>query len=278
MQTNTQREIIITPHKTLGDSGRELWEYRDLFYFLAWRDFKVRYKQTVIGAAWAVIRPLLTMVIFTLVFGKLAKLPTEGQAPYAIMVFTAMLPWYFFATTLSESANAVVNHSAMISKVYFPRIIIPTAPVFVNLIDFVISFIILIGLMIYYRFTPSLYLLLMPLFLLQAGLTALGLGYWIAALNVKYRDFRYIVPFIVQMGLYISPVGFSSHIIPDEWRLLYSLNPMVGVIDGFRWMVVGEQSALYLQGLYVSIGVSLLLFLLGLNYYSKTEKQFADTI
>lgn len=277
-QMSTQREIVITPQKTLGDSGRELWEYRDLFYFLAWRDFKVRYKQTVIGAAWAIIRPLLTMIIFTLVFGKLAKLPTEGQAPYAIMVFTAMLPWYFFATTLSESANAVVNNSAMISKVYFPRIIIPTAPVFVNLIDFVISFVILIGLMVYYRFVPSPYLTLMPLFLIQAGLTALGLGYLIAALNVKYRDFRYAVPFIVQMGLYISPVGFSSQIIPDEWRLIYSLNPMVGVIDGFRWMVLGEQATLYLQGLYLSIGVSFLLFLLGLNYYSKTEKQFADTI
>lgn len=275
---NQQREIIITPHKTLGDSSRELWEYRDLLYFLAWRDFKVRYKQTVIGAAWAVIRPLLTMVVFTLVFGKLAKLPSEGHAPYAIMVFTAMLPWYFFATTLSESANAVVNNSAMISKVYFPRIIIPTAPVFVNLIDFVISFVILIGMMIYYRFIPNLHIGLMPLFLIQAGITALGLGYLIAALNVKYRDFRFVVPFIVQMGLYISPVGFSSQIIPEEWRLIYSLNPMVGVIDGFRWMILGEQSSLNFQGLYLSIAVSLLLFLVGLNYYSKTEKQFADTI
>lgn len=275
---NNQREIIITPNKTLGDSRRELWEYRDLFYFLAWRDFKVRYKQTVIGAAWAVIRPLLTMIVFTVVFGQLAKLPTEGEAPYAIMVFTAMLPWYFFATTLSESANAVVNNSAMISKVYFPRIIVPTAPVFVNLVDFVISFVILVGLMVYYRFMPSIHILLLPLFLLQAGLTALGLGYWIAALNVKYRDFRYVVPFIVQMGLYISPVGFSSQIIPESWRLIYSLNPMVGVIDGFRWMILGDQSALYAQGLYLSIAVSLLLFLVGLNYYSKTEKQFADTI
>lgn len=275
---STQREIVITPHKTLGESGRELWEYRDLFYFLAWRDFKVRYKQTAIGAAWAVIRPLLTMFVFTIVFGKLAKLPTEGEAPYSIMVFTAMLPWYFFANTLSESANAVVNNSAMISKVYFPRIIIPTAPVFVNLVDFLISFVILAGLMIYYRFMPSPYLLLMPLFLIQAGITALGLGYWIAALNVKYRDFRFVVPFIVQMGLYISPVGFSSQIIPEQWRLLYSLNPMVGVIDGFRWMMSGDLSALHWQGLYLSISVSFLLFLLGLNYYSKTEKQFADTI
>lgn len=273
-----QQEIIITPTKTLGDSGRELWEYRDLFYFLAWRDFKVRYKQTAIGAAWAVIRPFLTMVVFTLVFGNLAKLPTEGDAPYAIMVFTAMLPWYFFATTLSESANAVINNAAMISKVYFPRIIIPTAPVFVNLIDFAISFVILLGLMLYYRFIPSINILFMPFFLIQAGITALGLGYLIAALNVKYRDFRFVVPFIVQIGLYISPVGFSSHIIPEQWRLLYAANPMVGVIDGFRWMVLGDQSTLYLQGLYLSLGVSVLLFLVGLNYYAKTEKQFADTI
>lgn len=275
---NNQREIIITPNKALGDSGRELWEYRDLFYFLAWRDFKVRYKQTVIGATWAVIRPLLTMLVFTLVFGNLAKLPTEGEAPYAIMVFTAMLPWYFFANTLSESANAVVNDSAMISKVYFPRIIIPTAPIFVNLIDFAISFSLLICMMVYYQFVPSINVFLIPLVLIQAGVTALGLGYLIAALNVKYRDFRYIIPFIVQMGLYISPVGFSSQIVPEQWRLLYSINPMVGVIDGFRWMILGDHTTLNMQGFYLSIGVSMLLFFVGLNYYSKTEKQFADTI
>lgn len=275
---HTQKEIIITPNKTLGDSGREIWEYRDLFYFLAWRDFKVRYKQTVIGAVWAVIRPLLTMVVFTIVFGKIAKLPTEGDVPYSIMVFTAMLPWYFFASTLSESANAVVNNSAMISKVYFPRIIIPTAPIFVNLIDFIISFVILLGLMLYYRFVPSIYIVFLPLFLIQAGISALGLGYLIAALNVKYRDFRYVIPFIVQMGLYISPVGFSSHIIPEQWRLIYSINPMVGVIDGFRWMILGDQSALFIQGLYLSIGLSLLLFMIGLSYYLRTERQFADTI
>ncbi len=272
------REIIITPTKTLGDSGRELWEYRDLFYFLAWRDFKVRYKQTLIGAAWAVIRPLLTMLVFTIVFGKMAKLPSEGNAPYAIMVFTAMLPWYFFANTLSESANAVINDSAMISKVYFPRIIIPTAPVFVNLIDFVISFTILVGLMIYYKFLPSINILFIPLFLIQAGMTALGLGYLIAALNVKYRDFRYIIPFIVQMGLYISPVGFSSQIVPEQWRLLYSINPMAGVIDGFRSMITGSDSFIYIPGIYLSIAVSLVVFAIGLTYFNKTENQFADTI
>jgi len=273
-----QHQIIITPEKSIQHLYRELWEYRDLFYFLAWRDFKVRYKQTAIGAAWALVRPLLTMIIFTVVFGKIAKLPSEGEAPYAIMVFAAMLPWYFFATTLGESSNSVVSNSAMISKVYFPRIIVPTASLFVNLIDFFISFVILMVLMIWYQFLPTINILLLPLFLLQAGIAALGLGYLIAALNVKYRDFRYVVPFIVQMGLYISPVGFSSKIIPEEWRLLYSFNPMVGVIDGFRWMILGNKTVLYLPGFFLSIGISLLLFIVGFKYFTKTERQFADTI
>lgn len=273
-----QKETVITSKKTFNDTGRELWEYRDLFYFLAWRDFKVRYKQTVIGAAWAFLRPVITMVIFTLVFGKLAKLPTEGAAPYSIMVFTAMLPWYFFASTLSESANAVINNSAMVSKVYFPRIIIPTAPLFVNLIDFAISFLILIGMMVWYKFMPSIYILFLPFLLLLAALAALGVGYLIAALNVKYRDFRYIMPFIIQMGLYISPVGFSSQIIPEKWRLLYSLNPMVGVIDGFRWIFFGHGTELYFPGFYISLFVTITLFVIGLTYFLKTEKQFADNI
>lgn len=274
----TQHQIIITPQKTLGESWQELWEYRDLFYFLAWRDFKVRYKQTVIGAAWAIIRPLLTMLVFTIVFGSIAKLPTEGEAPYPIMVFTAMLPWYFFASTLSESANAVINNSAMISKVYFPRIIAPTAPLLVNIVDFLISFILLLGMMVWYRFQPSINILWLPLFLILAAITALGLGYLISALNVKYRDFRYVIPFMVQIGLYISPVGFSSQVIPEQWRLLYSLNPMVGVIDGFRWMIIGDKTHLYWDGFLLSIAVSLTLFLIGYRYFMHTERQFADSL
>ncbi|MGZ8144993.1 MAG: ABC transporter permease [Methylosarcina sp.] len=273
-----QNPIIITPGKSIRFLSKELWEYRDLLYFLAWRDFKVRYKQTVFGALWAVLRPLLTMIIFTVVFGKIAKLPSEGTTPYPIMVFAAMLPWYFFANTLSESANAVVGNAAMISKVYFPRIIVPTAPLFVNLIDFLISFVFLIGLMIWYRFLPSPHILLLPLFLFQAGITALGLGYLIAALNVKYRDFRVVIPFLVQMGLYISPIGYSSRIIPEQWRLAYSANPMVGVIDGFRWMINSGETTLYLPGLCLSVGISLLFFLTGFGYFMKTERQFADTI
>ncbi|MGZ8188737.1 MAG: ABC transporter permease [Methylosarcina sp.] len=273
-----QNPIIITPGKSIRFLSKELWEYRDLLYFLAWRDFKVRYKQTVFGALWAVLRPLLTMIIFTVVFGKIAKLSSEGTTPYPIMVFAAMLPWYFFANTLSESANAVVGNAAVISKVYFPRIIVPTAPLFVNLIDFLISFVFLIGLMIWYRFLPSPHILLLPLFLFQAGITALGLGYLIAALNVKYRDFRVVIPFLVQMGLYISPIGYSSRIIPEQWRLAYSANPMVGVIDGFRWMINSGETTLYLPGLCLSVGISLLFFLTGFGYFMKTERQFADTI
>lgn len=273
-----QNQTLITPEKSIRHLSRELWEYRDLFYFLAWRDFKVRYKQTVFGALWAVLRPLLTMIVFTVVFGKIAKLPSEGDTPYPILVFTAMLPWYFFANTLSESANAVISNAAMISKVYFPRLIVPTAPLFVNLIDFLISFVLLIGLMIWYRFLPSPYILLLPLFLLQAGFTALGLGYLIAALNVKYRDFRLLIPFIIQMGLYISPIGYSSSIIPEQWRLVYAANPMAGIIDGFRWMINASESPLYLPGLYLSIGTSMFLFIIGLGYFMKTERQFADTI
>jgi len=273
-----QSSLVITPEKSIRFLFRELWEYRDLFFFLAWRDFKVRYKQTVFGMLWAVLRPLLTMIVFTVVFGHLAKLPSEGATPYPILVFAAMLPWYFFAGTLGESANAVIGNAAMIGKVYFPRIIVPTAPVFVNLIDFLISFILLIGLMIWYRFLPSPYLVLLPLFLLQTGITALGLGFLIAALNVKYRDFRIVVPFLVQMGLYISPIGYSSGVIPDPWRLVYAANPMVGVIDGFRWMINGGKTPLYLPGLYLSAGVSVLLFMIGLSYFLKSERQFADTI
>lgn len=275
---NNQNQIIITPNKSLGDSWHELWGYRDLFYFLAWRDFKVRYKQTAIGAMWAIIRPLLTMVVFSIIFGNIGKFPTEGSAPYPIMVFSAMLPWYFFASTLSESANAVINNSAMISKVYFPRIIAPTAPLLVNLVDFVISFLILLGMMVWYQFTPSMNILLLPIFLLLAAITALGLGYLISALNVKYRDFRYVIPFLVQIGLYISPVGFSSQVIPEQWRLLYSINPMVGVIDGFRWMIIGNQTGISWHQFWLSTAVSLVLLLIGYRYFMHTERQFADSL
>ncbi|MGR9073088.1 MAG: ABC transporter permease [Gammaproteobacteria bacterium] len=275
---NRLQQTVITPDKSIDDFWRELWHYRELFYFLAWRDFKVRYKQTIIGVAWAILRPLLTMLVFTVVFGKLAKLPSEGGAPYAVMVFSAMLPWYFFASILQESSQSLIGSAPMLSKVYFPRIIIPTTPIFVNLVDFAASFLVMLCIMFWYRYAPDARVMLLPLFLLLAMVASLGAGLWISSLNVKFRDFRYIVPFIVQFGLYVSPVGFSSSIVPENWRLLYSLNPMVGVIDGFRWAILGQDSQLYLPGFLMSIGLSIALFVSGFRYFRKTERKFADII
>jgi len=271
-------ELIIEAGRTEKNYWKDLWRYRELFYILSWRDIKVRYKQTVIGAAWSIIRPLLTMIVFTVVFGKIARLPTEGTAPYAILVYAAMLPWQFFSNALSESSNSLIGNANLISKVYFPRLIIPTSAVITSFIDFLISFIILIGLMIYYQYLPSLNMLLLPLFLLIAFLTSIGAGLWLTALNVKYRDFRYIVPFIVQFGMYISPVGFSSSVVPEKYRLLYSLNPMVGVIDGFRWCILGGSSNIYWPGFGLSMFIMVFFLWLGISKFRKMEKSFADII
>ncbi|MGC8602900.1 MAG: ABC transporter permease, partial [Desulfomonilaceae bacterium] len=240
--------LILEPGRAEKNYWADLWRYRELFLILAWRDVAVRYKQTIIGVAWAVIRPFLTMVVFTVIFGQLAKLPSDGGAPYALMVFAGMLPWYLFSSSLGEASNSLISNANLIGKVYFPRLIVPCATVVVALIDFLISFVILVGLMLWYQFLPSWQILLMPLFICLALLASIGPGLWITAINVKYRDFRYVIPFIVQFGLYISPVGFSSSVVPDNWRLLYSLNPMVGVIDGFRWCILGGDSALNLPG------------------------------
>lgn len=274
----TQDEIIIEPGRGLKHYWRDLWNYRELFYFLAWRDIAVRYKQTVIGVAWSVIRPVLTMAVFVVVFGKLAKLPTEADAPYPILVFAAMLPWQFFANALSESSNSLVGNANMISKVYFPRLAIPASSVIVSFADFLISFAMLVLLMAWYRFVPSWHVALLPLFALLAFGVAVGAGLWFASLTVKYRDFRFIVPFVVQFGLYVSPVGFSSRIVPAQWRLVYSLNPMVGVIDGFRWSVIGGGVELYLPGLLLSVALVVLLLVSGVWYFRKTERTFADVI
>ncbi|MCP4176857.1 MAG: ABC transporter permease [bacterium] len=270
-------KLVIQAGKIHSAYFRDLWTYRELFLFLAWRDILVRYKQTIIGIAWSVIRPLLTMIVFTVIFGKLAKLPSDG-APYAVMVYAAMLPWQFFSNTLNEGGNSLIQNSSMISKVYFPRIIIPTSSMIVSLIDFAISFVILIGVMGVYTFMPNWKIVLMPLFLLLAILTSLGITYLISALNVKYRDFRYVLPFIIQFGLYISPVGFSSAIVPGKWRLLYSLNPMVGVIDGFRWCIIGTENIIYWPGFILSICVAIVLFIIGFTVFRKTEREFADVI
>jgi lipopolysaccharide transport system permease protein len=257
---------------------RDLWHYRELFQVLAWRDVSVRYKQTVIGVAWALIRPFLTMIVFTVIFGKVAKLPTEGTAPYALMVFAGMLPWTFFATALSEASGSLINNANLISKVYFPRLIVPTATVVVAFIDFLISFVIMAGMMVWYQFLPGWQVLLLPVFIALAFFASLGPGLWITALNVKYRDFRYVIPFIIQFGLYISPVGFSSSVIPEGWRLLYSLNPMVGVIDGFRWCILGGQAVVDWNALGMSVAVTSFFLWLGVKKFRATEKNFADLI
>lgn len=277
MNNQAQTELVIEAGKTEGQYWKDIWHYRELFYFLAWRDILVRYKQTVIGIAWSLIRPLLTMIVFTIIFGKLAKLPSEG-VPYPILVFAAMLPWLFFSNSLSESSNSLIANANLLSKIYFPRIIMPTSSVIVSLVDFLISFVILALLMIWYKFIPDWRIVTLPFFLMLALFASLGFGLWIAALNVKYRDFRYIIPFIVQFGLYISPVGFSSSIIPGNWRLLYSINPMVGVIDGFRWALLGQNVQIYWPGFLLSIGLTFLVFLYGLRYFRKTERTFADVI
>jgi lipopolysaccharide transport system permease protein len=276
--------VTAAPHTLIIEAGRaerhywrDLWRYRELFYFLAWRDVLVRYKQTAVGVLWAVLRPLLTMLVFTFVFGKLAGLPA-GKAPYAILVLAALLPWQFFANAFTEAGSSLVSNAGMISKVYFPRLVVPTSAVIVSFVDFAISFFILAALLAWYGYAPDWRLLALPLFVLAAFAAAMGAGLWIAALNVKYRDFRYIVPFMVQFGLYISPVGFSSSIVPERWRLAYSLNPMVGVIDGFRWAILRGEAPLYWPGLAVSMVLVAVMLVSGIVYFRKTEKSFADVI
>jgi lipopolysaccharide transport system permease protein len=275
---HVKTRLVIEAGRSRAYYWKDLWHYRELFFFLSWRDILVRYKQTVIGIAWSVLRPLLTMVVFTVIFGRFAKFPSEGDVPYAVMVFAALLPWQLFANALTETSNSLINNRAMISKIYFPRLIVPTSAVIVGLVDFLISFCILGLLMIWFQFIPDWRILTLPLFLILALATALGVGIWLAALNVKYRDFRYIVPFMVQFGLYVSPVGFSSNLIPEKWRLLYSLNPMVGVIDGFRWALLGGDSQPYLPGLVLSLGFTLILLWAGLRYFRSVERTFADVI
>jgi lipopolysaccharide transport system permease protein len=277
-QTETSHILIIEPGRAERDYWRDIWTYRELFAILAWRDVSVRYKQTVIGVAWAVVRPFLTMVVFTVIFSKVAKLPSEGAAPYPIMVFAGMMPWFLFSTILSEASNSLISNSNLVGKVYFPRIIIPTSSAVVALVDFGITLALLFGLMVWYGFAPSWHIVLLPVFVALAMIASLGPSLFITALNVKYRDFRYIIPFIVQFGLYVSPVGFSSTIVPQPWRFWYSLNPVVGAIDGFRWCVLGGHDALYLPGFALSIGVMVLLLWLGITYFRRTERTFADLI
>jgi lipopolysaccharide transport system permease protein len=272
----SERLTVIEPGHAERNYWRDLWYYRELFAILAWRDVSVRYKQTVIGAAWALIRPFLTMVVFTIVFGQLAKLPSEGDAPYPIMVFAGLMPWFLFAAVLGDASGSVLGNANLISKVYFPRLVIPTATAVVALVDFGINFVMLALIMAWYGFLPGWQVVFLPVFVLLAILASLGPALWITALNVKYRDFRFVVPFIIQLGLYVSPVGFSSSVIPEQWRLLYSLNPMVGVIDGFRWCLLGGQSPLYWPGFLVNLLLVAGFLWLGISYFRKTERTFSD--
>lgn len=277
MKPLLHNRLIIEAGRSENQYWQDIWRYRELFYFLAWRDILVRYKQTAIGVAWALIRPFLTMIVFTVVFGNIAQLPSEG-VPYPILVFAAMLPWQFFANALGECSNSLLSNSNLISKVYFPRLIVPASAVIVSFVDFLISGIIMLALMAWYNFVPDWRILTLPLFIIIAFAAAMGGGLWLAAFNVQYRDFRYIVPFIVQFGLYVSPVGFSSTVVPEKWRFLYSLNPMVGVIDGFRWAILGRDTELYWSGFLLSIALVAFIICSGIWYFRKMERTFADVI
>jgi lipopolysaccharide transport system permease protein len=275
-----QTETLVLTEIEAGRIGRQywkdLWRYRELFFFLAWRDIAVRYKQTAIGVAWSVLRPLAPMFVFTLVFGKLAQLPSPG-APYALLVFAGLLPWQFFSAALQESSNSLISNSAMISKVYFPRLVVPVSAVFVSLVDFLIAFAALLPFLWWYRVVPEWRILSLPIFVFFTFGIALGAGLWFAALNVEYRDFRYIVPFVMQFGLFVSPVGFSSAIVPERWRLLYALNPIVGVIEGFRWAILHGQSIDWLTQASSALWAALLLTS-GIWYFRRMERHFADVI
>jgi len=277
MEKSVEFEFTIEADKIEKHYWADIWRYRELFYILAWRDIAVQYKQAVMGVLWAVIRPLLTMIIFVVVFGKIAKLPSEG-VPYPVFVFAAMLPWTFFATAFSSAGNSLIGNASLISKVYFPRLIIPAASIIVAVVDFMLSFSILIVLMFWYSYFPTWHMLTLPFFLLLGFFAAFGSGLFIASLNVKYRDFKFIIPFVAQLGLFVSPVAFSTTLVPEKYQLLYYMNPMVAVIDGFRWAISGGQTAFNTTEVIVSVVVVSLLCLLGTIYFRKTEKMFADVI
>ena len=272
----SQQEIVIEAGRAERNYWRDIWQYRELFLFLAWRDILVRYKQTVIGIAWSLIRPVLTMIVFTVVFGRIAKLPSEG-VPYPILVFAAMLPWYFFSTAVTEGSNSLLQNANIVSKVYFPRLIVPISVMAVSLVDFLISLLLLAALMAWYQVVPSPRILVLPAFLGLVVMLTLGLTLWLAALNVRYRDFRYVVPFLMQVGLFLSPVGFSGAVVPEGWRLLYSLNPMVGVIEGFRWCLLAGYD-LDMKALWLGVVTSLVILGTGVAYFRRTEHSIADVI
>ncbi|MGG6269272.1 ABC transporter permease [Leptolyngbya sp. AN03gr2] len=278
MQRSPKPKFVIEAGRIEQQYWRDLWQYRELFYFLSWRDILVRYKQTAIGIAWAIIRPFLTMIVFTVIFSNLAKLPTQGTTPYPILVLAALLPWQFFASSLAQTSNSLVSNANLISKIYFPRLIVPASAIVVNFVDFLVSGLLLLGLMIWYQYIPSWRIMTLPFFVLMAGMTAFGFGLWFASIYVKFRDVAQLIPFVIQLGQYISPVGYSSDVIPEQWRFLYSLNPMVGVIDGFRWAILNGDQSLYLPGLFLALIIILLFVWTGIYYFRGVERTFADII
>ena len=254
---------------------KELWAYRELLYFLAWRDVKVRYKQTALGALWAILVPVLNMIVFTIIFGNLAKMPSDG-VPYPIFSYSALLPWTYFATSLAGASNSLLGSASMITKVYFPRLIVPISSVFSGLVDFAFAFIVMVGMMVFYQIRPTIYVLLLPLFLLLALVTSLGVGLWLAALNVKYRDVRYVVPFLVEFWKFATPVIYPSSLLSEPWRTLSGLNPMVGVIEGFRWALIGSKPPELM--ILVSTVMAILILITGAFYFRRMEKTFADLV
>lgn len=270
--------ILIQPVKGwVALNLRDLWIYRELVFFLTWRDLKVRYKQSVLGVLWAIIKPFMAMVVFTIFFGNLAKMPSDGM-PYPIWSYTGLLPWEFFAAALSVSARSMLTSGSMVSKIYFPRIIVPLSSVFANLVDFLIAFVILIGMMFFYKITPTINMVWLPAFMLLAVITALGVGLWFSALLVMYRDINYMLPFITQLWMFVSPVVYASSSVPEQWRVLYSLNPMAGVVEGFRWALLGTQQSISPLMIAISAGIALTLFISGLFFFRRMERVFADMI
>lgn len=283
MNNQNDFDIVIRPGAIEKNYWQDIWRFRELFYILTWRDLKIRYKQTALGVVWSVLRPLLSTIIFTVLFGRIARLNSEvDQQYYLIFVFAAMLPWQFFSSALSEGSNSLVQNSNLITKIYFPRIIIPASTIIVSLVDFMISFGLLILMFVFYGLVPSWKIIFLPAFLLLAFLAAFGTGLLLTAVNVKYRDFRFVMPFIIQFGMFVSPVAYSSLIVEERFgvtaRLLFSLNPLVGIIDGFRWSIFGVDQILFIPGLLVSAGVTLILLWVGIRYFRSTEKGFADII
>ena len=276
-EANNQELLVLEAGRTERHYWRDLWRYRELLYFLARRDVSVRYKQTVFGIAWALVRPLATMLVFTLVFGRLAKLPSEGM-PYSLIVLSGMLPWFFFASALTDASGSLVANGNLLSKIYFPRLLFPISTVLVSLVDLAIGLVLLVAMMTVMGYPPTVRLFSVLVFVLLAFGISLGLGLWFAAMNVKYRDFRIVVPFLLMVGLYVSPIGFSTNVIPEHWRLLYSLNPMVGVIDGFRWAVLGDAFSPRSGALVSSVVAMVILLTSGTWYFRRTERFFADII